>query len=126
MVDSDSGSEDGLDVKMGLSRMILSAIVDVDGTWQSMPTGYPKLEASNNGDQNTLTFRFPKFSTFAMYDPIITLNTNSNGLSTGAIIGIVGGVLVLAGVAMWLCVGVKRKAKTAELAGEDKLISANP
>eukprot|EP00931_Biecheleriopsis_adriatica_P034044 TRINITY_DN19705_c0_g1_i1.p1 TRINITY_DN19705_c0_g1~~TRINITY_DN19705_c0_g1_i1.p1 ORF type:complete len:356 (-),score=68.82 TRINITY_DN19705_c0_g1_i1:139-1206(-) len=53
----------------------LSDQVYADGTWSAMPEGYPKITVQ--GSSTTFTFRFPKFETSSLYDPLIT------GLSTG-------------------------------------------
>lgn len=53
----------------------LSNQVYADGTWASMPEGYPKI--SLKGSSTTFTFRFPKFTTSSLYDPVRT------GLSAG-------------------------------------------
>eukprot|EP00928_Gymnodinium_smaydae_P087768 TRINITY_DN7198_c0_g1_i1.p1 TRINITY_DN7198_c0_g1~~TRINITY_DN7198_c0_g1_i1.p1 ORF type:complete len:121 (+),score=23.13 TRINITY_DN7198_c0_g1_i1:2-364(+) len=47
----------------------LSDRVQIDGTWKTMPTGYPKV--TMKGKSTTITFRFPKFTTKAWYDPLI-------------------------------------------------------
>lgn len=47
----------------------LSSNVLVDGSLQSMPTGYPMVTLK--GSSTVMTFRFPKFSTTALYDPLI-------------------------------------------------------
>lgn len=48
----------------------LSSQVNVDGAWQSMPSGYPKIVGS--GSSTAFVFRFPKFQTSALYDPVLT------------------------------------------------------
>eukprot|EP00930_Biecheleria_cincta_P090507 TRINITY_DN798_c1_g1_i1.p1 TRINITY_DN798_c1_g1~~TRINITY_DN798_c1_g1_i1.p1 ORF type:complete len:1184 (-),score=164.57 TRINITY_DN798_c1_g1_i1:545-3970(-) len=63
----------GISTSLSLSdgmNLELSQKVQVDGSWVSMPAGYPAvtLEAKSS----TFTFRFPKFSSTAMYDPLIT------------------------------------------------------
>jgi len=48
----------------------LSNQVQVDGTWVQMPNGFPTVVVK--GSQVTLSFRFPRFSDRAMYDPLLT------------------------------------------------------
>jgi hypothetical protein len=47
----------------------LSTQVQLDGTWHDMPEGYPKLRTV--GSKQIFTFRFPKFSSLAKYDPVV-------------------------------------------------------
>ena len=55
----------------------LSDRVSVDGKWAAMPAGYPKM--STVGGSVVVTFRFPKFSKIATYDPVVGM-----GCSAGA------------------------------------------
>ena len=55
----------------------LSDRVSVDGKWAAMPAGYPKM--STVGGSVVFTFRFPKFSKIATYDPVVGM-----GCSAGA------------------------------------------
>lgn len=50
---------------MELSRQVL-----VDKKWQAMSAGFPKVAIQ--GTATTLTFRFPRFTNSALYDPVIT------------------------------------------------------
>ena len=54
----------GGDVPLTLSDRVL-----VDGTWTSMPSGYPHMEIQ--GGSAIFVFRFPTFSVNATYDPTI-------------------------------------------------------
>ncbi|EDO34190.1 predicted protein [Nematostella vectensis] len=45
--------------------------VEVDGTGKDMPAGYPSVDSSN-----CFTVRFPKFNSYALYDPSVTLDDN--------------------------------------------------
>lgn len=47
----------------------LSDKILIDGVWASMPEGYPKFELK--GSKQSYTFRFPKFTDTAFYDPIV-------------------------------------------------------
>ena len=47
----------------------LSDEVEVDGAWLRMPEGYPRVEMQ--GSKQLFTFRFPRFTGTAIYDPII-------------------------------------------------------
>ena len=89
---SDDAIKDGDNVKgnMGGSIITLSNTVTLDGKIESMPSGYPMI-GGNGKNKNTITFRFPKFTSSAVYDPIIS--KNNTGLSGGAIAGIVIGAL---------------------------------
>jgi len=69
---------DGIDLQ-------LSNRVMIDGVWANMPAGYPLLEEKDG--KSLFTFRFPKFTTNATYDPVMHLSeaspTSSGGSSTG-------------------------------------------
>ena len=56
---------DGVDLQ--LSNEVL-----VDGSWTKMPSGYPKVEVK--GSKTLFVFRFPKFTTEAIYDPLFGLS----------------------------------------------------
>ncbi len=58
-------------VTLDLSDQIL-----LDSAWTSMPEGYPKIESK--GAKILYTFRIPKFDVDAMYDPIVSFETNSD------------------------------------------------
>jgi hypothetical protein len=54
--------------------LVLSSQIDVDGTTQAMPLGFPRAEAALN--QTTLVFfRFPRFADTIVYDPIVPYHT---------------------------------------------------
>ena len=55
---------EGTDLKM-------SKKVQINGTWEDMPAGFPKLEQA--GSKDLLKCRFPKFTDKARYDPTIEL-----------------------------------------------------
>ena len=48
----------------------LSDEVLLDGQWVTMPTGYPKIEVQ--GSKQLFKFRMPRFTTSALYDPVIS------------------------------------------------------
>jgi len=53
----------------------LSDEVSIDGSWETLPEGYP-IESLVSEDKNELyTFRFPKFASSMIYDPIIQLGS---------------------------------------------------
>jgi len=64
---SSSNSSFGLGggLSLELSRQVL-----VDKKWQAMSAGFPKVAIQ--GSATTLTFRFPRFTNSALYDPVIT------------------------------------------------------
>ena len=47
----------------------LSDEVNADGKWVRMPSGYPKV--TYQGSKQLFAFRMPRFSTSALYDPVI-------------------------------------------------------
>lgn len=61
-------------VNLELSNQVL-----VDGAWQSMPSGYPKV--TTKGGKTLFVFRFPKFSNKAVYDPILGLSESEDSPS---------------------------------------------
>lgn len=64
-------SSDGKFVELGGGASIeLSDRVFVDGEWTAMPEGYPMV--SIQGTSTMFTFRFPKFSASALYDPVVS------------------------------------------------------
>jgi len=61
----------GKSVSLGGGATIeLSNKVLVDGAWTTMPEGYPMIVIK--GSSTTFTFRFPKFASSALYDPVIS------------------------------------------------------
>jgi len=64
---------DGVDLE--LSNEVL-----VDGTWTKMPSGYPKVEVK--GSKTLFVFRFPKFTTDAIYDPLFGLSEATESSTT--------------------------------------------
>jgi len=74
--------------------------VMVDGVQKTMPSGYPKL--TMKGSAQVFTFRFPKFSTSLMYDPLIGTGANRTqgvadhaGLSSSPLLFFILGLCVL-------------------------------
>jgi hypothetical protein len=55
----------------------LSNLVKLDGVWQSMPEGYPKMVTK--GSKQVYTFRFPKFTKTGFYDPVLGFDENVEG-----------------------------------------------
>lgn len=56
--------ETGEDITLELSDEIY-----VGGEWLQMPEGYPKVITSNS--KQIFVFRFPRFSGYALYDPVV-------------------------------------------------------
>jgi len=54
----------------GGSKLQLTNKIMVDGKQVEMPAGYPKVRLV--GTSQVFTFRFPKFTTSALYDPLLT------------------------------------------------------
>ncbi len=46
--------------------------MQVDDAWQDMASGYPKVESKRN--KQSLTFRFPRFTTKAFYHLTLSLD----------------------------------------------------
>lgn len=88
----DTSGGDGTKGNMGGSIITLSNTVNVDSTVMAMPTGYP-LTGGNGNNKNTITLRFPKFTTSAFYDPVIS--SASKKLGAGYIILISVGAIVV-------------------------------
>jgi len=65
----------GIDLK-------LTNLVDVDGNITEMPEGYPMVETKGK-DKTVFTFRIPRFTHKALYDPLITSGEQITGGSTG-------------------------------------------
>ena len=55
----------------------LSDQILVDGNWTTMPDGYPSYE--QKGGKQIYTFRFPKFTDTAFYDPIVGFDSSVEG-----------------------------------------------
>ncbi|CAE8644381.1 unnamed protein product [Polarella glacialis] len=72
---ANAGSNKSLSLGGGVN-LELSSQTYTDGAWVSMPEGYPKIVMQ--GSSTIFTFRFPKFSTSSLYDPVLT------GLSAAA------------------------------------------
>lgn len=56
------------------SKMHLSSRVVVDGVEIDMPEGYPHIVTKNN--KQLVKFRFPKFNSKLIYDPVISFQTS--------------------------------------------------
>lgn len=69
-------------IDLGGAIMQLSKRVVVDGTEQSMPEGYPKIQ--QKGSKQLFMFRFPTFSNNIIYDPVLQFGndepTPNNGI----------------------------------------------
>jgi len=57
----------------GAVNLRLTNLITVDGNVVEMPPGYPMVKSK--GSSQIFTFRFPKFATRAVYDPITTTGT---------------------------------------------------
>lgn len=63
--------------------MELSNRVEVDDKWVDMPAGFPTITLQ--GSKTVHTFRFPKFTTAAKYDPLISSSGLGGDDGAGAI-----------------------------------------
>ncbi len=86
-----SWSSDNMVGKLGGSSITLSNTLVLDGTVTAMPSGYPMI--GGNGNKNSITFRFPKFSNSAMYDPVLSAQQTLAGGYIALIV--IGSLLVL-------------------------------
>lgn len=62
-------------IDLGDATLQLSNRVQVDGTEQNMPSGYPKIVSQ--GSKELFIFRFPTFSQKVVYDPLLQLSATS-------------------------------------------------
>ena len=66
-------------VSLGNSAELqLSTAVQTDCTWVEMADGYPMV--NTQGSSTTITFRFPRFSSSSLYDPVISGSCAELGL----------------------------------------------
>ncbi|CAE7687386.1 unnamed protein product [Symbiodinium sp. CCMP2456] len=70
----------------GSAQLQLSTQVQTDCTWVEMAPDYPMV--TTQGSSTTITFRFPRFSSSSLYDPVISgscgeLGLDCSGDSTG-------------------------------------------
>ena len=117
----------------------LSNEVSVDGSWEDLPTGYPIISSISKDKNELYTFRFPKFASSMIYDPIIHLDLAvevSNDASSQTFLAAVAlegareiksaasSQTFLVAVALAVCVGffvwVKKRAKKHELTSDGK------
>jgi len=97
--------QDGNKFTVGGMDLSTSDNVLIDGVINPMPEGFPKL--SIQGNKQIFTFKFPKFATSMVYDPIfsnasLSENTTEEGLSLVAIILIIAGSVLLVGGAVFV------------------------
>lgn len=64
-----SVDDDSYDLGGG-KKLDLTPIVEIDGTETTMPDGYPKIVT--RGGKQMFVFRFPKFTSSAVYDPLVS------------------------------------------------------
>lgn len=64
------------------AEFILSNRVRVDGTWENMAEGYPKV--SSDGRQYLVALRLPKHTSEALYDPVVRSAGSASSTSTGS------------------------------------------
>jgi len=57
----------------GGAAMQMASLVSIDGTLRNMTAGYPQFNIQ--GSSTVVTFRFPKFSSRAVYDPVMTTSS---------------------------------------------------
>lgn len=65
----------------GSAELELSTAVETDCVWVEMAAGYPMI--STQGSGMTITFRFPRFSSSSLYDPVISGSCAELGLTCG-------------------------------------------
>lgn len=69
----------------GGANMTMSTMVKVDGQWQNMTEGYPKL--AMQGGRLHVTIRVPRFSSRIHYDPVLSYDSDpeeDSGDDTGS------------------------------------------
>jgi hypothetical protein len=72
----DQSEDDALLFSLGGNvPLVLSSVVQVDGFVQDMPEGFPRLESSESQGY-VFVFRFPIFSDFIEYDPIVPYSSS--------------------------------------------------
>ena len=62
----------------GSAELQLSTSVQTDCNWVEMAAGYPMV--TTQGSSTTITFRFPRFSSSSLYDPVISGSCAELGL----------------------------------------------
>lgn len=80
---TDSGIQGEYDLGGGDTVVVPKKVLYDNTTTKDMPTGYPKLETQ--GSKSVFIFRFEKFNSSALYDPVISLAAQEapdNGGST--------------------------------------------
>lgn len=92
-------SENNKTFSLGGSELVLFQDIQIDGKWSSMPQGFPKY----NNATNTYTFRFPRFNSSLMYDPLVTYaeiepESSSSNVWIYIVIGVVVVVLAVSAV----------------------------
>jgi len=102
--DDEKVTQNGDKFTIGTMDLSTSNNVLIDNVLQPMPNGFPKL--SIQGNKQIFTFKFPKFATSMIYDPIFSNatpseNTTTEGLSLLAIILIIAGSVLLVGAAVF-------------------------
>lgn len=94
--DKTSKDKSGDKVMLGdNSQIVLPNEINVDGTWSTMPTGYPQQIGT---EKTTYTFRFQKFSKTLSYDPLIEMHV---GLTNSSIMKLYFGILLLIAFALF-------------------------
>lgn len=72
---------DATPYSLGSGKLLLSHQVKIDeNIWVNMPNDYPKFESKNN--KQIYTFRFPKFSQSALYDPTVAGDDDTTGAAS--------------------------------------------
>eukprot|EP00438_Fugacium_kawagutii_P005551 Skav232222 [mRNA] locus=scaffold286:114939:118511:- [translate_table: standard] len=62
----------------GSAELQLSTEVQTDCVWKDMAEGYPMV--TTQGSSTTITFRFPRFDSGSLYDPVISGSCSELGL----------------------------------------------
>ncbi len=114
-----SWSSDNMVGTLGGSIITLSNTVVLDGVVAAMPSGYPMIGGNGNGNnKNSITFRFPKFTFAATYDPVLSAQTS---LAWGYIVLIVVGSVL----ALYILYKVLHNCCLAKPSSETPLLSTN-
>ena len=66
-------------ISMGSAELQLSTEVQTDCQWVQMAEDYPMVTTQGSG--TTITFRFPRFSSSSLYDPVISGSCAELGLT---------------------------------------------
>ena len=77
-----SGNTSSKTIDIGGGTLQLSNRVVIDGVERDMPEGYPRVV--QQGSKDFYIFKFPRFNTNAVYDPVLQFAQTSTQTSTGS------------------------------------------